>query len=129
MEGEYAGVITFMKWCAEMIRHFISPPSLHDHHHSVSPTLAKPIPVNNGHNGQIRVDLLPSDSIYFIVGIINKKLDVNQFQNVHSCRSGLSDSCLRSLKRGIQGFFQLSVSGLLFYWSCSHVDEQLHMDL
>ncbi|CAL8117931.1 unnamed protein product [Prunus armeniaca] len=77
MEGEYAGVITFMKWCAEMIR----------------------------------------------------KLDVNQFQNVHSCRSGLSDSCLRSLKRGIQGFFQLSVSGLLFYWSCSHVDEQLHMDL
>ncbi|CAL9007266.1 unnamed protein product [Prunus brigantina] len=51
---------------------------------------------------EIRVDLLPSDSIYFIVGIINKKLDVNQFQNVHSCRSGLSDSCLGLLKRGIQ---------------------------
>ncbi|CAL9022618.1 unnamed protein product [Prunus brigantina] len=51
---------------------------------------------------EIRVDLLPSYSIYFIVGIINKKLDVNQFQNVHSCRSGLSDSCLGLLKRGIQ---------------------------
>ncbi|CAL2274279.1 unnamed protein product [Prunus armeniaca] len=52
---------------------------------------------------EIRVDFLPYDSIYFIVGIINKKLDVNQFQNVHSCRSGLSDSCLGLLKRGIQG--------------------------
>ncbi|CAL2264233.1 unnamed protein product [Prunus armeniaca] len=51
---------------------------------------------------EIRVDFLPSDSIYFIVGIINKKLDVNQFQNVHSCRSGLSDFCLGLLKRGIQ---------------------------
>ncbi|CAL8993042.1 unnamed protein product [Prunus brigantina] len=51
---------------------------------------------------EIRVDLLPSDSIYFIVGIINKKLDVNQFQNVHSCRSGLSDSCLGLLKWGIR---------------------------
>ncbi|CAL2241520.1 unnamed protein product [Prunus armeniaca] len=51
---------------------------------------------------EIRVDFLPSDSIYFSVGIINKKLDVNQFQNVHSCRSGLSDSCLGLLKRGIQ---------------------------
>ncbi|CAL8162040.1 unnamed protein product [Prunus armeniaca] len=51
---------------------------------------------------EIRVDFLPSDSIYFIVGIINKKLDVNQFQNVHSCRSGLSASCLGLLKRGIQ---------------------------
>ncbi|CAL2246963.1 unnamed protein product [Prunus armeniaca] len=58
--------------------------------------------LNNGHNGQIKVDLLPSDSIYFIVGIINKKLDVNKFQNVHSCCNGLSDSCLGSLKRGIQ---------------------------
>ncbi|BFG20874.1 hypothetical protein CerSpe_071480 [Prunus speciosa] len=31
---------------------------------------------------EIRVDLPPSDSIYFIVRIINKKLDVVQFQNV-----------------------------------------------
>ncbi|KAI5321099.1 hypothetical protein L3X38_030170 [Prunus dulcis] len=51
---------------------------------------------------EIRVDLPPSDSIYFTVGIINKKLDVDQFQNVHSCRNGLSGSCLGSLKRGIQ---------------------------
>ncbi|KAK9941388.1 hypothetical protein M0R45_017993 [Rubus argutus] len=51
---------------------------------------------------EIKVDLPPSDSIYFTVGIINKKLDVDQFQNVHSCRDGLSGSCLGSLKRGIQ---------------------------
>ncbi|XP_021821434.1 uncharacterized protein LOC110763010 [Prunus avium] len=51
---------------------------------------------------EIRVDLPPSDSIYFTVGIINKKLDVDQFENVHSCRNGLSSSCLGSLKRGIQ---------------------------
>lgn len=59
---------------------------------------------------EIRVDFLPSDSIYFIVGIINKKLDVNQFQNVHSCRSGLSDSCLGLLKRGIQLMIIFGVS-------------------
>ncbi|ONH97251.1 hypothetical protein PRUPE_7G179800 [Prunus persica] len=29
---------------------------------------------------EIRVDLPPSYSIYFMVGIINKKLDVDQFQ-------------------------------------------------
>ncbi|PRQ35582.1 hypothetical protein RchiOBHm_Chr5g0081571 [Rosa chinensis] len=55
---------------------------------------------------EIRVDLPPSDSIYFTVGIINKKLDVDQFQSVHSCRDGLSGSgsgsCLGSLKRVIQ---------------------------
>ncbi|XP_050220554.1 uncharacterized protein LOC126670776 [Mercurialis annua] len=33
----------------------------------------------------IKVDLPPSDSIYFKVGIINKKLDVDQFETVHSC--------------------------------------------
>ncbi|KAK7400105.1 hypothetical protein VNO78_11305 [Psophocarpus tetragonolobus] len=38
---------------------------------------------------QIRVDLPPSDSIYFQVGIINKKLDIDQFQTVHSCRKSL----------------------------------------
>lgn len=35
---------------------------------------------------EIRVDLPPSGSIYFTVGVINKKLDVGQFQTVHSCR-------------------------------------------
>ncbi|XP_065879268.1 uncharacterized protein [Euphorbia lathyris] len=39
---------------------------------------------------EIKVDLPPSDSIYFKVGIINKKLDVDQFQTVHSCRDGVS---------------------------------------
>ncbi|KAM0998697.1 hypothetical protein FF1_005491 [Malus domestica] len=51
---------------------------------------------------EIRVDLPPSDSIYFTVGIINKKLDVDQFENVRSCRDGLSGSCVWSFKRGIQ---------------------------
>ncbi|XP_050369545.1 uncharacterized protein LOC126787691 [Argentina anserina] len=53
---------------------------------------------------EIRVDLPPSDSIYFTVGIINKKLDVDQFQSVHSCRDGVSGSgsCLGSLRRVIQ---------------------------
>ncbi|KAL5707733.1 hypothetical protein ACHQM5_018597 [Ranunculus cassubicifolius] len=35
---------------------------------------------------EIRVDLPPSDSIYFQVGFVNKKLDVDQFQTVHSCK-------------------------------------------
>ncbi|XP_068337977.1 uncharacterized protein At5g01610-like [Pyrus communis] len=51
---------------------------------------------------EIRVDLPPSDSIYFTVGIINKKLDVDQFENVRSCRDGLSGSCVGLFKRGIQ---------------------------
>ncbi|KAK7309869.1 hypothetical protein RJT34_06955 [Clitoria ternatea] len=38
---------------------------------------------------EIRVDLPPSDNIYFKVGIINKKLDVDQFKTVHSCRKSL----------------------------------------
>ncbi|XP_057953447.1 uncharacterized protein LOC131147848 [Malania oleifera] len=45
---------------------------------------------------EIKVDLPPSDSIYFQVGPINKKLDVDQFQNVHSCRDGVSGSCDQS---------------------------------
>ncbi|CAN6558863.1 hypothetical protein FF1_028761 [Malus domestica] len=52
--------------------------------------------------GEIRVDLPPSDNIYFTVGIINKKLDIGQFQNVRPCRDGLSGSCVGSFKRGIQ---------------------------
>ncbi|GFP92489.1 hypothetical protein PHJA_001393100 [Phtheirospermum japonicum] len=35
---------------------------------------------------EIRVDLPPADSIYFTVGIINKKLDVDQFLTVRSCK-------------------------------------------
>ncbi|GER50762.1 hypothetical protein STAS_28083 [Striga asiatica] len=35
---------------------------------------------------QIRVDLPPSHSIYFTVGIIDKKLDVDQFLTVRSCK-------------------------------------------
>ncbi|KAK4777785.1 hypothetical protein SAY87_017972 [Trapa incisa] len=35
---------------------------------------------------EIRVDLPPADFIYFQVGLINKKLDVEPFENVLSCR-------------------------------------------
>ncbi|XVF47493.1 hypothetical protein PTKIN_Ptkin03bG0113300 [Pterospermum kingtungense] len=42
---------------------------------------------------QIKVDLPPSDSIYFQVGFINKKLDVDQFKTIHSCRDGVMGSC------------------------------------
>ncbi|KAI4345339.1 hypothetical protein L6164_012471 [Bauhinia variegata] len=51
---------------------------------------------------EIRVDLPPSDSIYFQVGIINKKLDINQFKTVHSCRDSVKGSCLGSLKRVLE---------------------------
>ncbi|XP_073291523.1 uncharacterized protein [Primulina huaijiensis] len=36
--------------------------------------------------GEIKVDLPPSHSIYFSVGIIDKKLDVDQFLTVRSCK-------------------------------------------
>ncbi|XVE70398.1 hypothetical protein DITRI_Ditri10aG0069400 [Diplodiscus trichospermus] len=39
---------------------------------------------------EIKVDLPPSDSIYFQVGFINKKLDVDQFKTIHSCRDELT---------------------------------------
>lgn len=39
---------------------------------------------------EIKVDLPPSDSIYFQIGLINKKLSVDQFQTVHSCNSRAS---------------------------------------
>lgn len=43
---------------------------------------------------EIKVDLPPNDSIYFKVGIINKKLDIDQFKTVHSCGDdGVSGSC------------------------------------
>ncbi|KAI3434222.1 uncharacterized protein J3R85_006676 [Psidium guajava] len=51
---------------------------------------------------EIRVDLPPSDSIYFQVGIINKKLDVDQFKTVRSCRDKVSGSCGGSWKRGFE---------------------------
>lgn len=41
---------------------------------------------------EIKVDLPPSDSIYFQVGIVNKKLRIDQFETVHSCTSGASVS-------------------------------------
>lgn len=41
---------------------------------------------------EIRVDLPPSNSIYFQVGLINKKLNVDQFKTVHSCRDSLTSS-------------------------------------
>lgn len=50
---------------------------------------------------EIRVDLPPSDNIYFTVGIINKKLDVGQFQTVHSCRDKKA-SCGESLRNVFQ---------------------------
>ncbi|KAJ6934750.1 hypothetical protein NC651_009675 [Populus alba x Populus x berolinensis] len=55
----------------------------------------------------IRVDLPPSDSIYFQVGWINKKLDVDQFKTVHSCRAGVSSgSCGGLWKQFLEGLFE-----------------------
>lgn len=52
---------------------------------------------------EIRVDLPPSDSIYFQVGFINKKLDVGQFETVHSCQDNkLSESGCGSWTRVLQ---------------------------
>ncbi|KAG1368799.1 hypothetical protein COCNU_14G012670 [Cocos nucifera] len=44
----------------------------------------------------IKVDLPPSDYIYFDVGWITKKLTVGQFETVHSCQANvLADSLLQ----------------------------------
>ncbi|KAJ0021569.1 uncharacterized protein LOC116139423 [Pistacia vera] len=54
---------------------------------------------------EIKVDLPPSDSIYFQVGLINKKLDVGQFKTVHSCRDdklGYSGSGCGSWSRALK---------------------------
>ncbi|XP_052187462.1 uncharacterized protein LOC127798153 isoform X3 [Diospyros lotus] len=51
---------------------------------------------------EITVDLPPSDSIYFQVGFINKRLDVSQFQTVHSCRDKVSASCGQAWKRVLE---------------------------
>ncbi|KAJ8565157.1 hypothetical protein K7X08_007733 [Anisodus acutangulus] len=34
---------------------------------------------------EIRVDLPPTDSVYFQIGFVNKKLDMYQFETIHSC--------------------------------------------
>ncbi|ESQ42000.1 hypothetical protein EUTSA_v10014810mg [Eutrema salsugineum] len=52
---------------------------------------------------EIKVDLPPTDSIYFKVGFINKKLDIDQFKTVHSCGdNGVSGSCGDSWKSLLQ---------------------------
>ncbi|XVE70397.1 hypothetical protein DITRI_Ditri10aG0069400 [Diplodiscus trichospermus] len=51
---------------------------------------------------EIKVDLPPSDSIYFQVGFINKKLDVDQFKTIHSCRDEVRGSCGYSWKSVLQ---------------------------
>lgn len=61
---------------------------------------------------EIRVDLPPADNIYFQVGFVNKKLDVDQFQTVHSCRGKkrVSGSCGDSWKRSLE-VIQLTLAG------------------
>ncbi|XP_049382893.1 uncharacterized protein LOC125847278 [Solanum stenotomum] len=34
---------------------------------------------------EIRVDLPLSDNVYFQIGLVNKKLDIHQFETIHSC--------------------------------------------
>lgn len=46
---------------------------------------------------EIKVDLPPTNSIYFTVGIINKQLDISQFQTVHTC-TDKATSCRDSLR-------------------------------
>ncbi|XP_021728841.1 uncharacterized protein LOC110695917 [Chenopodium quinoa] len=36
---------------------------------------------------EIKVDLPPNDNIYLQFGLVNKKVDVHQFQTIHSCTS------------------------------------------
>ncbi|XVF19163.1 hypothetical protein REPUB_Repub11eG0085700 [Reevesia pubescens] len=51
---------------------------------------------------EIKVDLPPSGSIYFQVGFINKKLDVDQFNTIHSCRDRIMGPCGYSWKSVLQ---------------------------
>ncbi|MFQ6657114.1 hypothetical protein Gotur_026925 [Gossypium turneri] len=62
---------------------------------------------------EITVDLPPTGSIYFQVGFINKKLDVDQFQTVHSCRDGVTGSCKYSWKSILQVFSRFESSDFL----------------
>lgn len=65
---------------------------------------------------EIRVDLPSSGSIYFQVGIINKKLDMNQFETVHSCRDNALALCGGSLRQVLQVIFKFH-SCLIDYFS------------
>lgn len=61
---------------------------------------------------EIKVDLPPSDSIYFKVGFINKKLDIDQFKTIHSCHdNGVSGSCGDSWK----SFLEVKIRSLRFW--------------
>ncbi|KAF1002376.1 uncharacterized protein LOC141701547 [Apium graveolens] len=54
---------------------------------------------------EIKVDLPPSDNIYFQVGLINKKLDVGQFESVHACGDKVNErvgSDFQSWKRVLE---------------------------
>ncbi|KAL1808641.1 hypothetical protein ACET3Z_025631 [Daucus carota] len=53
---------------------------------------------------EIKVDLPPSDNIYFQVGLINKKLDVGQFETIHACGDKVNSagSDHRSWKKVLQ---------------------------
>ncbi|XP_028765925.1 uncharacterized protein LOC114723852 isoform X2 [Neltuma alba] len=63
---------------------------------------------------EIRVDLPPSASIYFQVGFINKKLDIDQFKTIHSCRDSVTGSRLGSLKRVFELGHRKSIMELRF---------------
>ncbi|KAF9688619.1 hypothetical protein SADUNF_Sadunf01G0007100 [Salix dunnii] len=62
---------------------------------------------------EIKVDLPPSDSIYFQVGWINKKLDADQFKTVHSCRAGVSHGSLGGLWKQ---FLEMDAYIFQIYW-------------
>ncbi|XP_055819023.1 uncharacterized protein At5g01610 [Solanum dulcamara] len=54
---------------------------------------------------EIRVDLPVSDSVYFQIGLVNKKLDIKQFETIHSCKKNgflLMSSCGGSLRQALQ---------------------------
>ncbi|KAL4198577.1 hypothetical protein AMTRI_Chr03g140870 [Amborella trichopoda] len=55
----------------------------------------------------IKVDLPPSDYIYFEVGLITKKLDITQFQKVQSCRA---KGCRKSMIVQVLLLLSLSLS-------------------
>ncbi|KAK6925735.1 Protein of unknown function DUF538 [Dillenia turbinata] len=57
---------------------------------------------------EIKVDLPPSDNIYFQVGLINKKLDAGQFQSIHSCRDSVAVRCGVPVFEGALAFAPLS---------------------
>lgn len=61
---------------------------------------------------EIRMDVPPSGYIYFQVGFINKKLEIGQFQTVHSCKDGVS--CQESWKDLLKVCFFFFFLGLCF---------------